>query len=207
MTVPTTPAPTAERWDLVGRLERLAENEDRGALAELRRGLGKERGYSTAAARIVEPTLRQQATRAQADAHYLVASLFGLHPHHADTPDDAAFAERSLGWSLRAARWRDGEEDRGVERRFMALLQAEADGLAEHLRHLIKLGVSRNDALTIDYRQLLSDVRNWDASDRHVQRRWAAGFWAGGAEKDAAAPSDADTDSVDADGDSDDDDE
>lgn len=192
MTAPTTPAPPAERWDLVGRLERLVENEDRGALAELRRGLGKGRGYSTAAARIVEPTLSQTATRAQADAHYLVASLFGLLPRHADTPDDAPFVTKGFGWSLRAARWRDGEEDRGVERRFMALLEAEADGLAEHLRHLIKLGMSRNDNLTIDYRLLLNDVVNWAHPDRYVQRRWAAGFWSGGIDSDAAVSADAD---------------
>lgn len=182
---PSVSAASSDRWDLVGRLQRLVTpgNEDRAALAALRRSLGKQPGYSAEVARIVQPVLPDDASYARTEAHYLVASLFGLLPRHFDTPEDPKprWAQQGLGWSLRGVRFReDGEPDRGIERRFVALLDAEADALADHLRHLIKLAMSRDDGFALDFRRLLRDILAWDADDRRVQRQWAAGFWSGG---------------------------
>ncbi|MBN9493862.1 type I-E CRISPR-associated protein Cse2/CasB, partial [bacterium] len=168
MTAPTSaPASSSQQWDLVGRLQRLAipEREDRAALAALRRSLGKEPGYSADVARIVQPALKDDAPPAEAEAYYLVASLFGLLPRHCDTPRDPSppWAQQGLGWSLRRARLRDdGEADPGVERRFVALLDSRPDALGEHLRHLIKLTMSRDDCFALDYRKLLRDILDWD---------------------------------------------
>lgn len=172
--------PTTRRFDLVGHLVTLAERENRGALAALRRGLGKEPGETAEMFPIVEPRLDEDASENRRRAAYLVASLFASHPVHRDA---AQWSRRSFGASLRAARFRDnGDADPGIEGRFEALLDCEADALATHLRGLVTLLRARNPGAAIDFRQLLRDIEWWDADDRHVQRNWATGFWGGRAD-------------------------
>ncbi|MCA9825585.1 MAG: type I-E CRISPR-associated protein Cse2/CasB, partial [Dehalococcoidia bacterium] len=83
----------------------------------------------------------------------------------------------NFGASLRAIRWKDGEENQGVERRFVALLDAGREALPVHLRHLVTLLHSSSEPMAIDYLQLFYDLRLWGEPDRRVQKRWAAGFW------------------------------
>ncbi len=158
---------------MVGQLTRIAEREDRGALAALRRGLGKESGAAAEMYPYVEWAFEGQAP----DAAYIVASLFGVHRHHATDEGHP----RGLGASLRAIRRNDaGEEDDGVVRRFTALLDCHAEALPTHLRHLVTLLTARTPKdrpEPIDFVQLFWDIRDWDDIDRHVQKRWAAGFW------------------------------
>jgi len=85
-----------------------------------------------------------------------------------------------------------------VERRFVALLDAEPEMLAEHLRDLIKLAMSRDDGFALDYRKLLRDIRNWGDADHSVQRQWAAGFWSGGLKDAAGEDNDSSDDNNDA---------
>jgi len=174
---------------MVRQLTGLAEpdREDRGALAALRRGLGKEPGAAAEMYPYVEWAFEDQAP----DAAYIVASLFGVHRHHATDEGHP----RGLGASLRAIRRNDaGQEDDGVVRRFTALLDCHAEALPTHLRHLVTLLTARRPKVTIDFVQLFWDIRAWDDIDRHVQKRWAAGFWGyqpgdtGSALTDDAAP-------------------
>ena len=61
----------------------------------------------------------------------------------------------------------------GVERRLIALLNAEREDLDDHLRHAV--AQLRAHDIAMDYVQLLRDLRSWGAEERWVQRRWAQG--------------------------------
>lgn len=184
MTAPPQPARTSRAAALVAHLQDLAEREDRGALAALRRGLGKEPGTTPEMYPLVEPFLRGARPR-ETEAAYIVASLFGLHPVRWRAPEHTY--NTSVGWSLSHIRTRDdGQDDDGVARRFVALLNCERDALPTHLRQLLSLLHGRADAAAVDWEQLYWDIVRWDGVHRHVQRAWAAGFWRGGKAADAA---------------------
>jgi hypothetical protein len=69
------------------------------------------------------------------------------------------------------------DENEGVKRRFVALLNAHPEELDRHLRHAVSL-LSANE-IRIDWAQLLRDVQQWDDEDRQVQLAWARAFWGG----------------------------
>lgn len=176
----TAPAPPARQHPLIARLVELKERKDRAALAALRRGLGKPAGTVPAMFPYVERLIPVNEYARHVDAAYLVASLFGLHPHHGEPSEEArSRQQRSFGASLARIRRREGstDEDEGVARRFGALLNCDREGLPTHLRHLMTLLHSRSPETLIDYGQLYNDAIDWEAADRHVQRAWAAGFW------------------------------
>lgn len=184
MTTPVPPPPNQQR--LVRRLIDLKDRDDRGALAALRRGLGKPPGTVPAMFPYVEPSIPVGEYASNVDAAYLVASLFGLHPYHAGpTAESRSRQQRGFGASLGRIRLREGttDEDEGVTRRFGALLDCDFEGLPTHLRHLMTLLDARAPETPIDFDQLYNDILGWDAPDRYVQRNWAAGFW-----RRAAAP-------------------
>lgn len=168
-----------------------AERDDRAALAALRRGLGKQAGTVPEMYRIVEAMLGAEASTEQIETSYAVGSLFGLLPDH--QLREGHWARRGLGTSLRAIRLREGttDEDEGVARRFVAVLDAERATLPQHLRGLLSLYKSRaGEQASIDFAQLYRDIRGWERFDRRVQRNWAAGFWGPGERKDGDSAGD-----------------
>ncbi len=144
----------------------LAAREDRGALAHLRRGLGKPPGTVPQMYPYVAPWLPRERSR-QEDVCYLVAALFASHPEHSD-------AMGSMGDTMRGTGQASGNMD-SVERRFVTLLNAHADELPDHLRHAVALAKSRG--ISVNYGDLLMHLQHWDHPERWVQRRWASDFW------------------------------
>jgi len=146
----------------------LAEREDRGALARLRRGLGKEPGTCVEMCPYVFPWVSPNASTAEQNAYFLVASLFALHPNHESEA-------KSLGQTLRRVDQADGDAGKGIERRFVALLNARAEDLPGHLRHAVALAKSKS--VPVNYALLHQHIRHWGHRDRWVQRKWAHDFW------------------------------
>src|SRR5262245_49784320 len=133
MTTATAQQTRNERF--IEALVALYEQEDRAALAALRRGLGRAPGESMEMHPYVAP-FTQWLTRKQEDAYYLIAALFGLYPGENWTSSEGRL-RTNLGASLR---WfADKSSSESVERRFVALLNAHADDLSEHLRQTISL--------------------------------------------------------------------
>lgn len=163
----------------------LAEREDRAALAALRRGLGKAPGEAAEMYPYLVPWLPRE--RWGEETYYLVASLFGWHP--LPWRGAGADGERAAPTNLGASLTRLGAEVEGggIERRFVALLNAHRDDLPEHLRRAVGLLKSRD--LPIDWARLLHDVQGWDFPSRSVQRDWARAYWghAAGREVEPAA--------------------
>ena len=162
-------------------LEGLQRRGDRGALAALRRGLGKPPGTVLSMAPFVEPWVQSQRER---PCYYLVAALFASHPaaeraepeHQQPTvrPNLGSVFDRIVNAYVRGGTSREDALKR-VERRFTALLNAHSEDLPRHLRHAISL--ARSQAVPVDYVALLRDLRYWDSDDRRVQQRWATSFW------------------------------
>ena len=149
---------------------------DRATLAVLRRAVGRRPGEVVEACRVVDPFLPLRVSRREEWAAYVTATIMALHPLHARKTDGRRSA--GFGRSLRRIRFRDLEEDVGVERRFIALLSADGEQMVVHLRGLVVLLHDRAVEEPLDFIQLYRDLLDWDREDRRVQRDWAAGFWA-----------------------------
>jgi CRISPR system Cascade subunit CasB len=160
----------------VEHLRVLGEDDDRGALAALRSSLQEPGGIGMRACPHVVPFLPPEPDRYRERAFFLVGALFALHPEHAEGV--------SIGHAFRrinadTAEGQTGGDNESTRARFVALLDAHEDDLAEHLRHAVSL--ARAKEIRLDWARLLRDVLQWRAPDRWVQRRLAADFWGGGA--------------------------
>lgn len=159
-------------------LKGLADRKQRGALAALRRGLGKQPGEAAEMFPYLVPWTRD-VTGWTEETYYLVASLFGLHPVSWQGRGEAS---TNFGASL--ARVAGGADRGGVERRFVALLNSRCDDLPDHLRHAVSL--CKANHVPIDWLTLLRQLRCWNCEQRTVQRDWAAAFWRPPEPQDAA---------------------
>lgn len=155
----------------VSHLIELKEN-DRGALAHLRRSLSFAPGTHPRAYPYVERFVGsdKHAEDSWRKALYLTAGLFALHPL------------QQRGVSFASAFGKLGRErgSRSIEQRFIALLDADPDGLPVLLRQATSLLAA--DGIGVDYADLLTDLARWldpydfEARDR-LRSRWARDFY------------------------------
>lgn len=144
--------------------------EDRGAMAALRRGLGKSPGSVPAMYPYVAPWAEKENSY---ERFYLIASLFAAGPEHLGNG-------HSFGAALRLL-VEPGKEIRGsgIEKRFQALLSMDRVELYQPLSRLIVM--LKNKGVSLDYTVLMKDLRWWDfpsqRGDKSVQLRWAEDFW------------------------------
>ena len=154
---------------LVKHLEGLVKPEGRGALAVLRRSLGKAPGAAPELYRCLG-RLAVGLAPGEEDDVFLVSALFALwHQGRSDAPAAAG----DLGASL--ARLMEKMEGDSTEKRFLALLKSPREDLPDHLRQAVSL--LRSKDVPVGWAQLLFDLALWDHEDRPVQRRWARSFW------------------------------
>ena len=160
---------------LVKYLESLHKQDDRAAVAILRRSLGKPPGASPEVFRIIGRFI-PESVRAEEDC-FLVAALFAKYPLSWKPADDEARSARNFGASMHKLKLKREltRASEGVQRRFSALLAASREELGDHLRHAISLLAA--DEVAVDWLQLLDDLGWWHLEDRRVQRRWARAFW------------------------------
>ena len=149
----------------VRHLQDLANKQDRGALAALRRGLGKPPGVVADMYRYVEPFMSQRRSTKQELAYYLIASLFAFHPNSTSTGN--------MGTHMAKARTESGSDS--LERRFMVLLAAHPNDLPNYLRQSISF--LRSKGIPVNWNQLFWDLQDWDDENRLVQKKWARAFW------------------------------
>ncbi len=155
-------------------LKRLKKEENRAALAALRRGLGYPPGRMAEMHPYVMPFLPHEGWTWESETYYIIAALFALCPEPGGHGNLGATYQRVF-------------QDRGraesIEKRFVAMLNCHRDDLAGHLRQAI--GLARSTEVPVDWQQLHRDIRHWDHPEGFVQRNWARGFW--GAARPAAA--------------------
>ena len=167
---------------------------ERGPLAELRRSLsfssGEGRtGQSYFLERLIYDHLPEWYRGGWGNrAAFLVAGLYALversqsEPKVGEPETETALgnpqtaAPRNLGYAL-GRLYRAQDERPSTEKRFLALLDADEDQLANHLRHAITM--LNAGEIRPDWAQLLSDVLSWnrpESRDR-TRERWARAFY------------------------------
>jgi CRISPR system Cascade subunit CasB len=150
----------------VDYLETLRERDDRGALADLRRGLGEPPGTAPSMYRYVVPFLPKDPPSWVERAYFMVAALFAYHPKPG--------GRGNMGKHFAAARDPQGD-DAALERRFTALLAAHQDDLDFYLRQAVSF--LRSKEIPIDWHRLIRDIQNWGHPEGYVQKAWARAFW------------------------------
>lgn len=158
----------------VSRLRQLADDEDRGALAALRRSLQDPTGMAAVACPYVVPSLPRAEDPYRDRAFFLIGALFALHPERGGEGVSLGHAFRAMNIDQEGPAGRDRDNE-SLRRRFVALLDADAEDLPEHLRHAVSLARARQKPL--DWARLLRDVLAWRDPSRRVQHRLARDFW------------------------------
>jgi CRISPR system Cascade subunit CasB len=169
-----------ETHPFIAHLEKLVKEQDLGALANLRRGVGKPSGSAREMDRWVLRYVPTGAHGDQENVYYLVAALFaywyqGTNDVHQNPPSNLGSSLRMLVDLEAAGNNNRDEIEKRTEKRLVALLNSHLDDLPKHLQHTISLLKSKD--IPINWSQLLGDVQNWHREDREIQRRWARGFW------------------------------
>jgi CRISPR system Cascade subunit CasB len=138
--------------------------QNRAALANLRRGLGRPPKSVMEMYPYLGQFLSHEPNPKRETAVFIVAALFAYYP---DAPGNV----RDLGDSIR--RMKDDSDS--IEKRFVALLNAEAEDLPYYLRQII--GLLKSKEIAVNWNQLFKDVKNWNSDKRYVQNAWARSFW------------------------------
>lgn len=167
--------------DCLSRLER-------GQLAELRRSLGDDRPGDSA--QFLEGVIvRSGMVKGNRQAQYLIASLYALieRPHNDESEDETTARVtregKSLGHLLGTKHvkqnkcfGRKPDDSSSTEKRFLALLDADADALPYQLRQAVAL--LKGSDVKPDWARLLSDVSGWNSDwGDLIRRRWAEDFY------------------------------
>ena len=186
-----------KEYEFVGHLQRLNTRLNRGALAALRRGLGKRLGEEGDSLRIFYRYLPQGVERQAEDSYYLIASIFALYPDTPSYPENTPAYQRNLGASFAGLEKNQGQGNSdpnatsSTERRFVALLNSNSEDLHTHLRHAISPLKAKD--IPVDWAVLLRDLLWWDSDSRRVQRQWARAFWGRIPSTEASQDSDAES--------------
>ena len=146
---------------------------DPGALAQLRRGLGKSIGEAPDTWQYVIPLGYGKQYRE--DAAFATLTLFAAHQQGQGTFVHAP--SQPLGMACRHLLGVPGASV-SIERRFVSAIEADEVGeLANRLRGLVTM--LRSHRIQLDYLQLFNDLSTWNVHDRRIRtrRHWARQFY------------------------------
>ncbi|MDZ7619259.1 MAG: type I-E CRISPR-associated protein Cse2/CasB [Patescibacteria group bacterium] len=144
-------------------LERLNETDTR-VRAVLRRSLAFEPAAFPAAYPLVEPFLKDEETPWRREMFYLVAGLWAAHWR-----EDRGGERLSIG----SASALHQSQSPGTERRFVVLLDADADQLPHRLR---QMGSLLKD-YALDFGAILDGLLYWNDPSKRTQKHWARDFY------------------------------
>jgi CRISPR system Cascade subunit CasB len=154
-------------------LERANERNTR-VRAVLRRSLAFDPGAHPAAYPYVEPFLSDDDSGWRRQVHYLVAALWAMHWKAGRSEPVLPMGEAMARYAMqRHTREQLDKGDSSTERRFVALLDADAQQLPHRLRQVIAL--LKDEA--IDFNALLTDLLRWHVSHKPAQQIWAREFY------------------------------
>ena len=140
---------------------------DRGAMAALRRSLSYPPGRYFPACKYVEPFLGPETRDRTRAAMYLVAGLYAIHQIPSlDSRDN-------VGYALAKVARQNPDRARGIERRFLILLESQDEQLAYYLTWSVQTLAYR----PLDYLTLYFDLLAWQSPSRRVQTRWVRAFY------------------------------
>lgn len=165
------------KWfKFINYIEAYRKEENRGALATLRRSLGTLPELDIRSFPIVYPGIKfAELTKFQEKEAFIIAALYSYY--FAGSLEQPSTLEKywNFGDSFRLLLQDDEKGSRSIESRFIALLNAHEDDLIHHLKKNVSLLKSRN--IVIDWIELAFAIQNWAHPKRIVQTRWAQSFY------------------------------
>lgn len=152
----------------------LSETGNRGALADLRRGLSGPPGTSPAMYQYVAPWVPDEARNTWRESvYYIIASLFSYYQAGGDgktlSTDKGNFGDHCRNLKDKQ------DQSASFEARFSGLLKAHRDDLPVLLQQI--MGLLKGEDIPINWDQLFNDLQYWNANGQFVQRNWANGYW------------------------------
>lgn len=172
------PDPASIAWFLNG-LQRL----DSGGLARLRRSAGQSLNESHNSYTVFYPILPRSVERQDEQAiFFLVATLYALCTRAGE--HERQRGGTSLGTALHQLRQgqlsdqgRANDDRISLDRRVLALFNADSDQLPFRLRQIVRL--LHSNELSLNWERLLLDLLRWDHPERYIQQRWAREYFTG----------------------------
>lgn len=156
-------------------IEELADRsrEESKVRAVLKRSLAFEPGVYPPAFPYVEHRLKGDDGEWKRKVYYLVAGLWAMHWR-----DRGGGIEQSLANACRILYWTN-DQSPSIERRFIALIDADSEQLPHRLRQMVAL----LKEYEIDFNNLSNDLLSWNDPNKFIKIRWAKEFYNQPAEK------------------------
>ncbi len=173
--------------------------EDRGAMANLRRGLRVENPKADARMVSTIAPMLYGVSASDEDRFYWIASLFAtVHTGsnkpvwmkmHLDEPAEIwkrhTIGEAFHKMSAAERRERNLKPDKktSTDSRFEKLMNSNWEDLPNRLRHAVRQLASRHgsdrERVDIDWVRLLHDIapRRFNSPERYIQQAWANSYW------------------------------
>lgn len=152
----------------------MAEGENRGALADLRRGSSGQAGSVPVTFQYVAPWVPENERNSWREkVYYILATLFAQY-QAGGTGNNLITNQGDFGAHCRAFTVKK-KQSGSFETRFSSLLKAHRDDVGTLLRQL--LGLLRGEDIPINWNQLFSDLTYWNNANQTVQRKWANSYW------------------------------
>ena len=149
----------------IGRLMAFHRSDDRASMAKLRQAAPRL-PESVGEVLVVIGDQMSGLTDGEIVDFSMVATFFALHPHEN--------GYGNFGTSFRKVFQHEKSGD-SIKRRFEVLCASDRDRLHIHLYNAISLARARG--VKINWFQLMTDVIEWSAEDRHVQYEWMKDFF------------------------------
>ena len=166
---------TTQAHPYVDYLFSLSSGQQKGAIADLRRGLSDPPAASPA----MFPYVAKWVSDAdrytwKEKVYYLVAALFAYYQSGGGQAKNIRRTTGNLGDHCREASQKE-QKSKSFEMRFAALLKANDEDLPILLRQMISLLKSADVAVNWD--QLFYDLCHWNSQKNFVQHRWSNSYW------------------------------
>lgn len=142
---------------------------DNGAKADFKRALSGESEHIRKVYPFVLPYVGKTSEWEQVHIWIPIACLSVYY----EQPLRKLDLQRNFGHSCRDLATATHSE--GAERRFRTLLDLAIADIQSPLTALVRQMKSKD--ISIDYPQLLADLRQWEHPNQWVQDRWARAFW------------------------------
>lgn len=146
-------------------LEELNKNDTK-VRAVLRRSLAFDPGTFVPAFPYIEPFVKNEGDSWRRQVHYLVAGLWAVHWRDGQTGEPMALGKA-------CAAYQTASGSLGTERRFVTMLDSDADQLPHRLRQIVALLKD----YSIDFQRLLSGLTYWSEDQKRTQTAWARDFY------------------------------
>ncbi|MBW8484435.1 type I-E CRISPR-associated protein Cse2/CasB [Actinomadura parmotrematis] len=164
----------SEAADFIALVHRLCE--DPGKRAALRSGLGQPIDKCQRMHKLIAAYVPAGRDTDRERAYYAIASMIASLPPQARGAQDAAQAKsRNFGVCLAEGVARGVLRESAAEARLNLLTRQSTKGLHRHLPAAVRALAVRPDS--VDWTQLLLDIRTWDTSRERTARRWLQEFY------------------------------